>query len=166
MKIFPIFLAFVVCSTLVWITEAEECGRYDRYRCGDKCHGRENTCKCGNQSWTGEEIWYSEDWDHGCCPSSPDSCIKDNNGKTIFKTRHTKKTIFILLIFTGNVDCQQGSVLSIGKEECPVLGKCLSSSSYISRPICEDPKTSEKYCSEEKWADHICRGIPNVGCKE
>ena len=78
---------------------------------------------------------------------------------------HTKKSFFILLIFTGKVDCQQGSVLSLG-EECPVLGQCLSSWSSYSRPICKDPKTSEKYCSKEKRAYQICRGIPNVGCKE
>ena len=77
---------------------------------------------------------------------------------------HTKKSFFILLIFSGNVDCKQGSVLSIGKEICPVLGQCLSYYSSFSRPICEDPKTV--YCSEEKFAEEICRGIPNVGCKE
>ena len=82
---------------------------------------------------------------------------------------HTKKSFFILLIFTGNVNCKQGSVLSIGKE-CPVLGQCLSFissySSSWSSPICEDPKTSQKYCSKERRAYDICRGIPNVGCKE
>ena len=83
--------------------------------------------------------------------------------KLFLKQDTQKSPFFILLIFTGNVDCQQGSVLSIG-EECPVLGQCLSSRSYYSRPICEDPKT--KYCSEVKRADWICRGIPNVGCKE
>ena len=87
MKIFTIFLAFVVCATLVWITEAEECELDDWLRCGDKCHGDENTCKCGNNSWKGENTR------NGCCPSSPDSCIKDKNGKTIFKTRHTQKSI-------------------------------------------------------------------------
>ena len=78
---------------------------------------------------------------------------------------HTKKSFFILLIFTGNVDCKQGSVLSIGKE-CPVLGQCLSSRSVWSSPICEDPMTSEKFCAERKPAQHVCRGIPNVECKE
>ena len=155
-----ICLALVVCATLVWITEAEECGRYDQFRCGNKCHGKQNTCKCGNQSWKGRNSR------KGCCPFSPDSCIKEKDGKTIFKTRHTKVHFFILLIFTGNVTCQQGSVLSLGKEECPVLGQCLSYLSSESSPICEDPKTSEKFCAEEKWAHQICRGIPNVGCKE
>ena len=88
MKIFTICLALVVCATLVWITEAEECKPDDYYSCGDKCHGYENTCKCGNQSWVGVNTR------NGCCPSSPDSCIKDKDGKTIFKTRHTKKSIF------------------------------------------------------------------------
>ena len=161
MNFFTICLALVVCATLVWITEAEECKPDDWYSCGDKCHGKQNTCKCGNQSWTGEEIYVG--WNQGCCPSSPDSCIKDKDGKTIFKSRHKKVHFFILLIFTGNVTCEQGSVLSLG-EKCPVLGQCLSSKSYHSRPICEDPKT--KYCSEEKQADWICRGIPNIGCKE
>ena len=66
---------------------------------------------------------------------------------------HTKKLFFILLIFTGNVTCQQGSVLSFG-EKCPVLGQCLSYGSYYSRPICEDPKTTETFCSEGKKAKH------------
>ena len=84
----------------------------------------------------------------------------------LFLNQDTQKSPFIiLLIFTGNVDCQQGSVLFIG-EKCPVLGQCLAYYSDESRPICEDPKTTETFCSEEKWADNICRGIPNVGCKE
>ena len=95
MKIFTIFLAFVVCATLVWITEAEECGPDDRYRCGDKCHGVQNTCKCGNQSWKGRNIT------HGCCPSSPDSCIKDKYGKTIFKRDLSRVALLriVLILF-------------------------------------------------------------------
>ena len=91
MQTFNICLALVACATLVWITEAEECGPYDNYRCGDKCHEWQNTCKCANQSWIGDD--YLENWDKGCCPSYPDSCIKDNHGKIIFKTRHKKSII-------------------------------------------------------------------------
>ena len=161
MQYFTIFLALVVCATLVWITEAteaEECkSGQDYLSCGDKCHGSRNTCKCGNQSWKGANK------EQGCCPSSPDSCIKDNDGKT----RHKKfNQFFILLIFTGNVACEEGLVLSLRRGQCPILGQCFSIESYKSRPICEDPKTSEKFCPEKKSAEHICRGIPNVACKE
>ena len=62
--------------------------------------------------------------------------------KLFLKQDTQKSPFFILLIFTGKVDCQQGSVLSLGKE-CPVLGQCLSYLSYYSSPICEDPNTSE-----------------------
>ena len=145
-------------TTLLWITEAEECGPNDRYICGNKCHGMENTCKCGNQSWKGAN------YDQGCCPSSPDSCIKDESGKTISKTRQ-KSPIFHSSNFTGNVVCEQGEVLPLG-EKCPLICQCVSSDSSYSRPICEDPKTSETFCTLAKLADMICRGIPNVGCKE
>ena len=85
--------------------------------------------------------------------------------KLFLKQDTQKFHFFILLIFTGNVDCQDGSVLSLGKE-CPVLGQCLSYWSSFSTPICEDPETSEKYCTKEKRAYQICRGIPNAACKE
>ena len=78
MRFFTICLALVMYTTLVWITEAEECGPNDFARCGDKCHGDDNTCKCGNQSWVGYNDY------QGCCPFSPDSCVKDESGKTIF----------------------------------------------------------------------------------
>ena len=83
----------------------------------------------------------------------------------LFLKQDKKVNFFILVTFTGNVVCEQGEVLSLG-EKCPVIGQCLTPASFYSRPICEDPKTSETFCSEEKWADQICRGIPNVGCKE
>ena len=84
MQVVTIFWALVVCATLVWIAEADECDGATG-RCGDKCVGRVN-CKCGNQTIT--ELYHQ--W---CCPSSPVSCVEDTDGKTIFKTRQ-KKSIF------------------------------------------------------------------------
>ena len=81
MNKFTLFLALAFCATLIWRTEAEECGPGDGYRCGNRCHGYLNTCTCGNESWTGKDILETRDWDQGCCPSSPDSCIKDKKGK-------------------------------------------------------------------------------------
>ena len=161
MKTFPIFLALVVCATMVWITEAGKCAPGNDSRCGDKCHGTNHKCKCGNQSWVGTNQ------KQGCCLTSPDSCIKDNDGKTIFKiikTKSEKSQFFHSSIFTGNVDCEQGSVLSI-LQKCPVSGQCLSPEGHYVWQICEDPKTSVKYCAKEKYAREICRGIPNVGCE-
>ena len=59
---------------------------------------------------------------------------------------HTKKSFFILLIFTGNVDCKQGSVLSIGKE-CPVLGQCLAWQSLFLHPTGQRYLLNKNYFS-------------------
>ena len=153
MNSYTLFLALAFCATLIWRTEAEECGRFDELRCGNSCYGDEHTCTCGNKSWTGLNR------KQGCCPSSPDSCIKDKKGKkTLFKKRNKNPNFFIPFIFTGNVNCTQGSVIRLG-EKCPEIQQCLTSRSFTSKLICGDG-----HCSEEKWAYQICRGIPNVAC--
>merc|ERR1712062_135552 len=58
-----LFVALAFCATLIWRTEAEECGPDDYIRCGNSCHGDEHTCTCGNESWRGYKY-------QGCCPSS------------------------------------------------------------------------------------------------
>ena len=78
--------------------------------------------------------------------------------KTLFKKRNKNPNFFIPFIFTGNVNCTQGSVMRIG-EKCPAIHQCLTYRSYTSKLICGDG-----HCSEEKWAYQICRGIPNVAC--
>ena len=101
MNSFTLFLALTIFATLLCRTETEECRFSDTLnyntdwaRCGYRCHGNWNTCTCGKQNWTGGN------WDQGCCPSSPDSCIKDNDGKTLFLKRETKILIssFLSLI--------------------------------------------------------------------
>ena len=109
--------------------------------------------------------WDPSTMKKGAVPPVQTAASKLSMVKLFSKQDTQKVNFFILLIFAGNVDCQQGSVLSIG-EECPVLGQCLSYESFKSRPICEDPKTTETFCSKGKSADEICRGIPNMGCKE
>ena len=78
--------------------------------------------------------------------------------KTLFKKRNKNPNFFIPFIFTGNVNCTQGSVMRLG-EKCPEIQQCLTSRSYKSKLICKDGN-----CSEEKYAHEICRGIPNVAC--
>ena len=146
-----LLVALAFCATLIWRTEAEECGLDDWNRCGNRCHGDEHTCTCGNQSWTG--------YKQLCCPSNPDSCIKYKNGKkTLFKKRNKKFQFFIPCIFTGNVNCTQGSVMRLG-EKCPEIQQCMTEYSCTSKLICGDGKESK-----EKWAKQIWQGIPNVAC--
>ena len=78
--------------------------------------------------------------------------------KTLFKKRNKNPNFFIPFIFSGNVNCTQGSVMSIG-EKCPEIHQCLTSRSFTSKLICGDG-----HCSEKKFAYQICRGIPNVAC--
>ena len=78
--------------------------------------------------------------------------------KTLFKKRNKNPNFFIPFIFTGNVNCTQGSVMRLG-EKCPEIHQCLTDDSTSSKLICGDG-----HCSEEKWAVQICRGIPNVAC--
>ena len=78
--------------------------------------------------------------------------------KTLFKKRNKNPNFFIPFIFSGNVDCTQGSVMRLG-EQCPEIHQCLTCWSSSSKLICGDG-----HCSEEKQADQICRGIPNVAC--
>ena len=78
--------------------------------------------------------------------------------KTLFKKRNKNPNFFIPFIFTGNVNCTQGSVMRLG-EKCPEIHQCLTEYSYTSKLICGDG-----HCSEEKAAFQICRGIPNVAC--
>ena len=78
--------------------------------------------------------------------------------KTLFKKRNKNPNFFIPFIFSGNVNCTQGSVIRLG-EKCPAIHQCLTYSSSFSKLICGDGK-----CSRKKWADEICRGIPNVAC--
>ena len=80
--------------------------------------------------------------------------------KTLFKKRNKNPNFFIPFIFTGNVNCTQGSVMRFG-EKCPEIQQCLTDVSYTSKLICGDG-----HCSKEKYADEICRGIPNVACNE
>ena len=80
--------------------------------------------------------------------------------KTLFKKRNKNPNFFIPFIFTGNVNCTQGSVIRLGEtEKCPEIHQCLTVASSTSKLICGDG-----HCSEEKRADWICRGIPNVAC--
>ena len=109
MNSFTLFLALAFCATLVCRTETEECKLTDKYRCGYMCHGENNTCTCGNQFWEGK----SET--HGCCPSSPDSCIKDNDGKNLYKKGNKYPHFVNSFIFTGNVICTQGTEMQIGE---------------------------------------------------
>ena len=155
MNSFTLFLTFAFCATLVWRTEAEECGSSDFHRCGNRCHGFNNTCTCGKQSWT----WENDD--QGCCPSSSDSCIQDRNGRSsLLEKRNKNPNFFIPFIFTGNVNCIQGSVMDIG-EKCPAIHQCLTSYGWKSQLLCEDGT-----CSEKKYTSTICRGITNVVCKK
>ena len=78
--------------------------------------------------------------------------------KTLFKKRNKNPNFFIPFIFTGNVNCTQGSVMRLG-EKCPAIHQCLTERSGTSKLICGDGK-----CSKKKWAAEICRGIPNVAC--
>ena len=80
--------------------------------------------------------------------------------KTLFKKRNKNPNFFIPFIFTGNVNCTQGSVIQKG-EKCPAIHQCLTPWSSSSKLICGDG-----HCSKEKYADEICRGIPNVACNE
>ena len=80
--------------------------------------------------------------------------------KTLFKKRNKNPNFFIPFIFTGNVNCTQGSVIRLG-EKCSEIQQCLKDYSYYSKVICEDG-----HCSEKKRVDWICRGIPNVACNE
>ena len=97
-------------------------------------------------------------------PPVQTSASKTNLVK-LFLKQDKKVKFFHSSNFTGNVVCEQGEVLPLG-EKCPLICQCVSSDSSYSRPICEDPKTSETFCTLAKLADMICRGIPNVGCKE
>ena len=75
-----LLMAFGLSATLVWRTEAKECGIFDDYQCGDSCNGPENTCTCGDS-----EPWRGRNRKEGCCPSSLGSCIKDQKtGKDSF----------------------------------------------------------------------------------
>ena len=153
-----LLMAFGLSATLVWRTEAKECGPNDDYQCGDSCIGDENTCTCGDS-----EPWKDFRNDgKGCCPSSLGSCIKDQNtGKDSLLKREIKISIcFILLIFIGNVLCPNGTVKSLG-EPCSAIGQCLTEFSYTTKVLCEDRPST---CSEKKWANQICRGIPGVAC--
>ena len=93
-----LFLALAFCATLIWRTATEECRTLESARCGNRCLGSAYTCACGNQSWTRLQD-YTNTGEHvdkgGCCPSSLDSCIKDNNGKRkpvfFFLQNKTKK---------------------------------------------------------------------------
>ena len=165
MNSFTLFLALAFCATLVCRTDTEQCETTDYWRCGYLCHGSENICTCGKQSWTGykgKQSWkgYKVSDDEGCCPSSSDSCIKDNDGETLYE-KETKFLIFsFLLFFTGNVNCSNGSVIQLG-EKCPKIQQCLTQHSFVPTLICED-----ETCSKNKNAYEICRGIPNVACKK
>ena len=86
-----LLVAFGLSATLVWRTEAKECGTLDYFQCGDSCIGFENTCTCGDS-----KTW-KEDRNNGkgCCPSSSDSCIKDQNtGKDSLKKRNQNINLF------------------------------------------------------------------------
>merc|ERR1711860_418317 len=78
--------------------------------------------------------------------------------KTLFKKRNKNPNFFIPFIFSGNVNCTQGSVIKLGKK-CPAIHQCLTLRSSYSKLICGDG-----HCSEDKSAYQICRGIPNVAC--
>ena len=85
-----LLMAFGLSATLVWRTEAKECGPYDYYQCGDSCIGDENTCTCGDS-----EPWKGINWKEGCCPSSSGSCIIDQKtGKDSFKKRNQNINLF------------------------------------------------------------------------
>ena len=90
MNNFTLFVALAICATLVWRTEAEECGSTDYWRCGNSCHGDQHTCTCGNQSWTG--------YKQLCCPSNPDSCLKYKNGKKTLFNKKNKKFHFLAFL--------------------------------------------------------------------
>ena len=83
-----LLMAFGLSATLVWRTEAKECGIHDYYQCGDSCI--RNTCTCGDS-----KIWKGYSIQKGCCPSSLGSCIKDQNtGKNSLKKRNQNITLF------------------------------------------------------------------------
>ena len=148
-----LLMAFGLSATLVWRTEAKECGIQDSFQCGDSCIGDENTCTCGDRGINRKE---------GCCPSSSGSCIKDQKtGKDSLLKREIKISIcFILLIFIGNVLCPNGTVKSLG-EPCPAIGQCLTKLSWKTKVLCEDRPST---CSEEEYTTKICKGIPGVAC--
>ena len=152
-----LLMAFGLSATLVWRTEAKECGIYDYLQCGDSCIGYGNNCTCGVS-----EPWKGRNKKEGCCPSSSGSCIKDQKtGKDSLLKREIKISIcFILLIFIGNVLCPNGTVKSLG-EPCPAIGQCLTKLSWKTKVLCEDRPST---CSEEKRTSQICRGIPGVAC--
>ena len=152
-----LLMAFGLSATLVWRTEAKECGTHDYFQCGDSCIGLGNTCTCGDS-----EPWRGINRKDGCCPSSSGSCIKDQKtGKDSLLKREIKISIcFILLIFIGNVLCPNGTVKSLG-EPCSAIGQCLTELSWQTKVLCEDRPST---CSEEKDGDEICRGIPGVAC--
>ena len=183
-----LLMAFGLSATLVWRTEAKECGITDHLQCGDSCIGYGNTCTCGDSKLYEENYDYGENYDNGenyedeqvpytlqtyqspsygvlssfvCCPSSLGSCIKDQYGKDSLLKREIKISIcFILLIFIGNVLCPNGTVKSLG-EPCPAIGQCLTEDSYKTKVLCEDRPST---CSEEKYATQICKGISGVAC--
>merc|ERR1712012_1188766 len=126
-----IFLSILYFVSFILATEGKKkCESGDWYQCGDNCIGESNYCTCGNESWQGGN------WNKGCCPSSPGSCIKHQN---------------------GNVNCSQGEAKKIG-DKCPAIGQCLTSRSFETRILCSDGE-----CLKKKYADQVCRGIPQ--CK-
>ena len=72
-------IILVLASCLVKSEAKQECGIRDWYQCGSNCFGVENQCICGNESWTGKAI-HDETVNTGCCPTSLDSCSKDQLG--------------------------------------------------------------------------------------
>ena len=57
-------MAFRLSATLVWRTEAKECGIQDSFQCGDICIGDENTCTCGDSKLYGENYDFGENYDY------------------------------------------------------------------------------------------------------
>ena len=83
--------SLVFCLPLVWtalIDLNKQCGFEDDFQCGHSCIKDGDTCACGDTSWKGGKNTTVD----GCCPYSPNSCIKDakegKNSTFNFKKRY------------------------------------------------------------------------------
>ena len=68
-------LSLFFCLPLVWTIDINElCGVEEDFQCGHNCIKGGATCTCGDTSWKGGKNTTVD----GCCPYSPNSCIKDD----------------------------------------------------------------------------------------